>query len=551
MDQSVQVIRNNKAFAKGLTSLPNELLLSIFLLLDLQSLLAVCQINQQMRNICQDDFLWKQKFIWDFGDLPNLSKDRKWKEAYKTLALGNPNSPISVGERHYAVIDENGVLNMAGENKRGRLGFISDRRVTIIPIPVTIGPTGTKIISVSCSNLSTIAVTNRGQVYGTGYIDLELNGQHKEVKVFRRMTIPENVRKVSHSRCHYLFLLENKSVLMSGSFSTNLSGTYKPESDNIYVSRIMDIKAIDISVKSGKIGRDVLCRDETWYYSVYRYGIINTNHELYYWGTGFETEYPHLTDEQIDAEEESGEVNRLIHHVGLSINEENDEIIFHPKLISVPEQVKQISFGLDHLLILSTKGNLYVMGEDYHGQLGMGHYYEGPCNPDDTRIVTVPTKLPFPQRISYVSAGSNRSAAITEDGKLYFWGENDGVDLIWDNELQIYSGGGLDDDDILMPVQISLISRESNQLVRIYWPDSDSSSDEDIEMPINQNIHKVDYISLGRSLGLAFTRDGYLNFFGTSTVPWNNYSDRNKIHINCTELLGGSNCPRQYVPGED
>ena len=550
MDQSVQVIRNNKVPSKCLTDLPNELLLFIFLQLDLQSLLAVCQINQKMQNACQDDFLWKQKFIWDFGSDGHQSVP-SWKEAYKTLALGNPNSPISVGEQHYAIIDENGVLNMAGENKHGRLGFISDQRVTIIPIPVTIGSTGTKIISVSCSNLSTIAVTDKGQVYGTGYIDLKLNGQHKEVKVFQRMTVAENVRKVSHSGLHYLFLLENKSVLMSGSFSTNLSGVYKSESENIHVSKIMDIKAIDISVKSGEIGRDVFGGYETWHYSVYRYGIINTNHKLYYWGIGFGTKYPRLTDEQIDEVGYSGEAGRLTHHVGLSINEENKEIVFQPKLISVPEPVKQISFGLDHLLILSTKGNLYVMGEDYHGQLGIG-YDEEPCNPDDFRTVTVPTKLPFSQKISYISAGSGRSAAITEDGKLYFWGENDKVDLIWDDKLGIYrSNGGEredEDEDIFVPVQISLESRKDDQLET---GDSDSLSDEDIEIPINKNLYKVDYISLGRRLGLAFTRDGYLNFFGTSTASWNNCSDRDKIHVNSAELLGGSNCPRQYVHGED
>ncbi len=112
----------------GFTDLPNELLLDTFLRLDLKSLLAVCQSNQQMRSFCQDDFLWKRKFIQDFGYTPVLKTGEKWKDIYKLVFLGRRNSPISAGSHHYGVIDNNGHLYMAGRDENGQLGFIPDQK---------------------------------------------------------------------------------------------------------------------------------------------------------------------------------------------------------------------------------------------------------------------------------------------------------------------------------------------------------------------------------------------------------------------------------------
>jgi alpha-tubulin suppressor-like RCC1 family protein len=43
-----------------------------------------------------------------------------------------------------------------------------------------------------------------------------------------------------------------------------------------------------------------------------------------------------------------------------------------PKLMTLQFSVKQIACGLDHTAILTTNGNLYMMGSNFDGKLGFG-----------------------------------------------------------------------------------------------------------------------------------------------------------------------------------
>ena len=481
----------------GFTDLPNELLWYTFLRLELKSLLAVCQSNQQMRLFCRDDFLWKQKFIQDFGSAPNLQVGEKWKDIYKVVFLMRPNSPISSGRNHYGVIDKKGLLYMAGSNIYGQLGFISDQEDVITPVLVQVGPIGSKVISISCSFRSTIVVTEDGQVYGTGWIDLNLDDKRINSKTFQKMNIPEKVRKVSHDYMNYLFLLRNGSVRMNGLFKINTGGGYLPKYKNIHVSGLIDIKAIEVAVKNDEISRTLDLVEAK--YPVTRYAIIDVNYNLYYWGTWFGVSKPDLSDKEQELIDDGDAMHMITPYRGLIFKGDPvNKIIIQPIQISLPEPVKQISMGNDHMLILSSLGNIYVMGENYEGQLGIGD-----MKTTQLKTTEIPYKLSLPEKISSIVVSRNTSAAVTENGQVYIWGYNNDIILDLEEQLRIlrrisyrkndYFGGI----NIMKPIRINLSIPGHSHL-------DDTNMDK----------YKVVYLSLGPVFGLAVTKDGYLDIFG-------------------------------------
>ena len=480
-----------------LTNLPNEVLLTTFLRLDLNSLLAVCQINQQMRSFCQDDFLWKQKFIRDFGPAPNLQEGEKWKDIYKATFLMRPNSPISSGRNHYGVIDKKGLLYMAGSTLHGQLGFISDKDEFTTPVLVQVGPIGTKIISISCSFRSTIVVTDDGQVYGTGWVDFNLDGKRTNSKTFQKMDILERVLKVSHSNNHYLFLLRNGSVRMNGVFELNTQEEYQVKYEKIHVSRLINVKAIDIAVTADFVRMSIDFSAQT--YPVARYIIIDTHHNLYHFGTWFGTIEPDLNEEEREMAYDGNAIDMITSYQGLTFEGSPiNRATIKPVQIVVPEPVKQVAMGDDHMLILTSLGNVYVMGENHDGQLGIRY------NTTSEQVtIKKPYKLTLPEKISSVAASRNTSAAVTENGQVYIWGYNNEIIPDLEEQRNIlrrisyrrnnYFGGI----NIMKPVRINLdITGHS------HFDDT------------NMDKYKVVYLSLGPVFGIAVTKDGYLDVFG-------------------------------------
>eukprot|EP00268_Persea_americana_P052753 TRINITY_DN5926_c1_g1_i2.p1 TRINITY_DN5926_c1_g1~~TRINITY_DN5926_c1_g1_i2.p1 ORF type:complete len:427 (+),score=78.22 TRINITY_DN5926_c1_g1_i2:188-1468(+) len=75
-----------------------------------------------------------------------------------------------------------------------------------------------------------------------------------------------------------------------------------------------------------------------------------------------------------------------------------------------------ISCGGAHTLFLTEEGRVYATGLNDFGQLGI---------PSEKSHTVEPLGVPgIPNRVIQISAGYRHSAAITEDGGLYMWGNN-------------------------------------------------------------------------------------------------------------------------------
>jgi len=86
--------------------------------------------------------------------------------------------------------------------------------------------------------------------------------------------------------------------------------------------------------------------------------------------------------------------------------------------------VRQASCGKSHMLVLTDDNRIWSVGSDADGQLGQDpvHY-----NQDSRCLVPAPLNMcHFENKtIVLVSAGASHSAAVTECGSMYMWGDTD------------------------------------------------------------------------------------------------------------------------------
>ncbi|ESO05222.1 hypothetical protein HELRODRAFT_171575 [Helobdella robusta] len=96
-------------------------------------------------------------------------------------------------------------------------------------------------------------------------------------------------------------------------------------------------------------------------------------------------------------------------------------------------QVRQISSSINHTLVLDRDGLVYTAGRNTYGQLGVGKEVE---ESNKFRLVSALKRL----YCTHVCAGLSVSFAVTEDGKLFKWGQRS-------SQLGCDDDGNDDDDD--------------------------------------------------------------------------------------------------------
>ena len=78
---------------------------------------------------------------------------------------------------------------------------------------------------------------------------------------------------------------------------------------------------------------------------------------------------------------------------------------------------KAVSGGVQYSLILSQDGKVYSFGRNGHGELGLGDSGEGTNR-------GVPTEIPGLSEIKAISAGYQHSLILSQDGEVYSFGHN-------------------------------------------------------------------------------------------------------------------------------
>jgi alpha-tubulin suppressor-like RCC1 family protein len=412
--------------------LPNELLLGITSeITDLPTLAALGLTSKTLANVVGDDLFWKNKFQEDYGlalaEVDVETFGNTWKEKYKFLYLAFLPSSVSLGEKHYAIVDDQRKLFIGGDNSFGQWGLGSRDYKKYSDLSTT-SLFAQKIRSVSCGNIYSGVVTDNGEVYLFGGGLSHIFGRNFFIP--KRINLSVKALKIScgpkdqtDNKASLGIILEDLSVYfftvldLKTIFNIPLFGP-EPNLDTVY-SNILPphIKAIDISVG-----------DST-------FAIVSPDGKLYIWG--------------YNLHEEKG-------YIG--IRGENNQIIIEPVLIPLDEPIKQVSLDLGHIGVVSVNGNAYLWGDNTYGQIGNGLKISDPGYVSD---VVIPFKLNIPGKVKSISCQGNTSSVVTTDGRLYVWGINNG-NLINMNKIKNLPGVYTDQfqkfQRIALPIQLKLPS---------------------------------------------------------------------------------------------
>lgn len=85
-----------------------------------------------------------------------------------------------------------------------------------------------------------------------------------------------------------------------------------------------------------------------------------------------------------------------------------------PGLVRLDEKVVQVCAGGMHTVCLTTDGEIYTFGCNDEGALGRDTSEEG--------SETLPAKIKLPAKVVQVSAGDSHTAALSEEGRVFIWG---------------------------------------------------------------------------------------------------------------------------------
>lgn len=100
------------------------------------------------------------------------------------------------------------------------------------------------------------------------------------------------------------------------------------------------------------------------------------------------------------------------------------------------EKVDSVSMGSYHGAVLLESGDVFSFGKGDWGRLGLGANYDAPVPAYMLFFKDKPVKQ--------IALGSSHSAAVTRDGRLYTWGKNEHYQLGAESSGAYYGGAGFD-----------------------------------------------------------------------------------------------------------
>ena len=115
--------------------------------------------------------------------------------------------------------------------------------------------------------------------------------------------------------------------------------------------------------------------------------------------------------------------------------------VIKPSCVKVlkPDQVVAVSCGRYHTVVAMRSGQVWAMGCNSEGQLGVGRGAEW---------LSAPQKVPgLPHHVVQLAAGASHSMALTAEGKVFVWGSNT------EGQLGL---GGESEETVHCPTQLSL-----------------------------------------------------------------------------------------------
>ena len=386
--------------------LPEELFYKMMYMLNYKDLMSLCESDTRATNLCQSPIFWRNKIdIIAPGRSNNLI-----------------NKSLKIVKGIYRLMENSGYLYMFGNNFHGQLGLgISNNN---IPIPALV-PNFDNIVQISCGYAHTAFLTDQGDIYTCGY---NIDGQLGQGDTIQR-TVPTKINFPSHIRIkqvscgshHTIFITDIGNIYSFGWGQSGQLGLGN-NNDTSVPTQIIGFNNV-LQVSCG-YNHSAFITEEGKIYSfgagnVGQLGLGNSNDKsvpiqisefnnvLQVSCSDFRTAF--LTQEgkvYVCGNNDKGRLGIKLSYIR----------ILTPVVVPTINDVVNISCTLVTLAFVTKDGNVYTMGDNADGQLGLG----------DTTPRLTPTLIDrgYEGKIVRVACGSTHTAFLSDRGEIYVCGSN-------------------------------------------------------------------------------------------------------------------------------
>ena len=94
-----------------------------------------------------------------------------------------------------------------------------------------------------------------------------------------------------------------------------------------------------------------------------------------------------------------------------------------PRSTNIISQIKNISWGDSHCVMLDMKGRIFTMGVSVCGRLGLSDKEISELVKQPTQVTFGLPKPSYQTKIIHITTGYSHSVAVTRSGDIYSWGE--------------------------------------------------------------------------------------------------------------------------------
>jgi alpha-tubulin suppressor-like RCC1 family protein len=267
---------------------------------------------------------------------------------------------VSCGGDHTAVVNVDNFVYTFGEGKKGQLGHGNNEN-NFHPTKVE-GITNAKMVS--CGSEHTAVLTQNGDIYTFGNNEKGQLGYDMQNQLSPKKI--EGIPKVRFISCG-----GNQTIFITLDGDLYLSGFISDHESTYYPRRVEEIPKVALAASGG-----------------YHVAFVALNGDLYTFGRGHEGQLGHG-------------------------DESYHQVI--PRKVDLLSNVISISCSFENTAAVTSDGKVYTWGDGTEGQLG---YDTEGYNQDIPRVVEgIPAA-------NSVSCGFRFTAVVTQEGKLYTFGNN-------------------------------------------------------------------------------------------------------------------------------
>ncbi len=343
-------------------------------------------------------FIWGENSNYALGDGTDVNKNTPQNITSRFLLSGNEKvTQISTGGEHSSALTSKGRVFMWGLNHNFQLG-IGTFNPQSTPLDLTLSfpiSNNDKIKHISLGYDHSSALSNLGRLFvwgsntdgklGDGTFSSERTTPH-EITTFFPLNNTDKLSSVKLGQYHSAGLSESGRVFIWGLNYSGLlgDGTFTSRKTPTEITSLFQLPNDDkiVQISLGELHSSAL----------------SSEGRVYTWGSN---DYGQLGN-------------------GTNIDSNLPIEISNKFSLSNGEKISLLSLGAVHSSAITTSGRIFVWGSNEYSVLGDGTY----INRNLPVEITFRFSLLNNEQIEVISMGSYHSSAVTSKGNIFMWGEN-------------------------------------------------------------------------------------------------------------------------------